>query len=447
MKRIILLLVSFAGFHPLFSQVDFKTFSFDKALEQSQKTGKLIFLQFESADCDRCNEVAAKGFEDKELGEIIQQSFICLKISAGHPDRKRIATLYNKKKEGFGSLFISGDGALVHNYPGSTTFANKYKEEIDKALTKASEGVRLKNLEKMYAEGNRVLGFLEFYMQIRKNLQLNTDTLLDEYVSLLPDDSLGSIRTFAFVISMTPILETKAYEKLGSFYAAINKKNYSSGYPLHPDIKNRIANRSLQKAIAEKDEAFALRIALFSKNIYPKDPGKAAKAYDSRLLDYYNGVNDTTHYLQQATVYYDKYYMNISVDSIRRKDTSNMNQLAKKQVPTLEKKGDSLVKRIQIRYSPETQFLSNQLDNAARKFLELTKDPFYLVKALNWSTKAVELYDSYTAENTHALLLYKNGKKEEAIAWQEKAITLKKSRGLDTKELEKELADMKKGKL
>ncbi|MEJ7671482.1 MAG: hypothetical protein WKF59_01875 [Chitinophagaceae bacterium] len=30
--------------------------------------GKMVFMQFESEDCDQCNEVADKGLENKEVG-------------------------------------------------------------------------------------------------------------------------------------------------------------------------------------------------------------------------------------------------------------------------------------------------------------------------------------------------------------------------------------------
>jgi hypothetical protein len=44
--------------------------------------------------------------------------------------------------------------------------------------------------------------------------------------------------------------------------------------------------------------------------------------------------------------------------------------------------------------------------------------------------------------NTHALLLYKAGKKEDAILWKKKAIEQKKKMGFDTRSLEKELSEM-----
>lgn len=48
-----------------FSQLNFENLSFAAALERSSKTGKLIFLQFESDECLQCNEVADKAFKDK----------------------------------------------------------------------------------------------------------------------------------------------------------------------------------------------------------------------------------------------------------------------------------------------------------------------------------------------------------------------------------------------
>ncbi len=48
-----------------FCQVNFENVSFDGALQKSKQTGKLVFLQFESANCEQCNEVADKAFEDQ----------------------------------------------------------------------------------------------------------------------------------------------------------------------------------------------------------------------------------------------------------------------------------------------------------------------------------------------------------------------------------------------
>jgi len=135
--------------------------------------------------------------------------------------------------------------------------------------------------------------------------------------------------------------------------------------------------------------------------------------------------------------------MDISIDSIRKNDTIKMNELAKKTTAKIEKKGDSVIMRKEISYKSETQSLSNQLSEAARYFWKFTSNQEYLLKAKNWAKKALEFHESFTTQNTYALLLNKIGQKQEAISWQEKAILLKKKYGLDTKSLEKELKEMK----
>ena len=445
MKNNLILLVLSAVFYlQTHAQVSFRNISFDEALKESATKGKLIFIQFESATCTQCNEVADKAFSDAKLGEKMNQSFICLKITNNHPDRQKVAVLFNKTNLSFGSLFVAADGSLIHTYAKSSTMAKSYEEEAEKALAKAGEGNRMKNLEELYKNGNRNLDFLEMYITARKNLQLDTDSLLDEYVTLIPADSLQSKRMFVFLLLMNPIFESVAYRKIEDFYLTINKIKYNYQYPFHASVKSSIANKSMRKAIAEKNEAYALRIADFAKTMYPKDIDKSNKTYNGFLIDYYEGVNNTAKFLQLASEYYDTYYMPIPVDSVKKADTANLNKLAQKQQGTKIKQGDStVVIRKQIMYTSESGKFSSVLTGAARKFLELTDNADYLSRALKWSQKAIAFNETFTAMNVYALLLYKTNNKQEAISWQEKAIALKKKMGYDTKSLEKELSEMK----
>lgn len=445
MKNNLILLVLLTVFHlQTHAQVSFRNISFDEALKESATKGKLIFIQFESATCTQCNEVADKAFSDAKLGEMMNKSFICLKITNNHTDRQKVASLFNKGNSSFGSLFVAADGSLVHTYAKSTTMAKSYEEEAEKALSKAGESVRLKNLEELYKNGNRNLDFLELYITARKNLQLETDKLLDEYVTLIPADSLSSKRMFVFIILMTPLYESVAYQKIEDFYLAVEKRKYNYQYPFKPTVRSSIANKSMRKAIAEKNEPYALRIADFAGKLYPTDLGKAKKTYESFILDYYKGVNDNTKYLQLAASYYDSYYMTIPVDSVKKADTANMNKLARNQQGTKIKQGDStVVIRKEIMFASEAGKFSSELTGAAKKFLEITDNADYLSKALKWSEKAIAFNETFTAMNVYALLLYKTNNKPEAISWQEKAIALKKKMGYDTKSLEKELSEMK----
>ena len=428
-----------------FCQINFENLSFDAALQKSKQTGKLIFLQFESEECQQCNEVASKAFEDKKLSKLLEQTFICIRIDIDHPDRNKIAYQYDRKDESFGSMFLSPEGTLIHDYPGSTTFIKIYEEHINKALTKAGEGVRVSALEKEYKNGNKVPGFMEMLMEMKKELHLETDSLLEDYVNLLPADSLSSLRTLQFIASMAPVLGSKADEKLRANNNLFNQSWYAISPPVRVGINSRIGYKSLKKAILEKNEQYAYRIASFVKATYTGNMSGGQKAFDYKMIEYYRETNDTLKYFKGAINYYDKYFMTISVDSIKKKDSLSLKALFEKQpLPNPSQNG---VVRQTVRISPQTQFYNRNLSNASIFFYKMTDDPQYLATAINWSTRANEFFENYISQNTHALLLYKVGKAEEAIEWQKKAIELKKKQGFDTKNFEKELSDMKKGKL
>ena len=105
------------------AQVNFTSIPIDEALQKAQSEGKIIFLQFEAADCNQCNDVADKGLSDKHVAEKINQTFLCLKIDAQHPDRNKIATTYNINADrGFGTLFIDNNGTVVHKFLKTTSF-------------------------------------------------------------------------------------------------------------------------------------------------------------------------------------------------------------------------------------------------------------------------------------------------------------------------------------
>ena len=445
MKKTIFLTVFLLGTIAAFSQLNFENLSFAAALERSSKTGKLIFLQFESDECLQCNEVADKAFKDKKLSKQLEQTFICIKITIDHPDRNKITYRYDRKDESFGSMFISSDGTLIHDYPGSTTFITTYEEHIDKALNKAGEGIRVSALEKEYKAGNKSPGFMEMLMEIKKGLNLETDSLLEDYVNLLPADSLTSVRTLQFIASMAPVVDSRPDITLRR-NSLFNQSWYTMSLPARVGINSRIGYKSLQKAIREKNEQYAYRVASFTKSTYIGNASTSQKAFDYKLIEFYRETNDTLKYFRSAVEYYDKYFMSVSADSIKKNDTLSLKTFFEKQGLANTTTARNGVFRQAVRVSPQAQFYNRNLNNAASFFYEMTDNPQHLAKAANWSARANEFYESYISQNTLALLLYKAGKEEEAIEWQNKAIELKKKQGFDPKGLEKELSDMKKGK-
>jgi tetratricopeptide (TPR) repeat protein len=241
---------------------------------------------------------------------------------------------------------------------------------------------------------------------------------------------------------MSPVIGSKPDQLLRKNPALCKKVWLSLDLPLRASINNLIISKSLNKAIKEKNESYAYRVAGFARSVN-SNVQSGLKMFDWSMLTYYKGINDTSNYFKEAIRYYDKYYMTVKPDSIKLKDTLTMIKLRDQTTGTVEKRGDSLIKKKQITYSPATQRFTNELNNAAWNFYIMTQNTTYLQKALAWSRRANEFFASFEAMDTYARLLYKTGNKNEAIEWLNKAILLKKSRGFGTQEFDSILQKMK----
>jgi tetratricopeptide (TPR) repeat protein len=135
--------------------------------------------------------------------------------------------------------------------------------------------------------------------------------------------------------------------------------------------------------------------------------------------------------------------MTVTRDSIKKRESD----MLKSRQSTIDSfmKGETKVYTRNITYTPLGQYYTRELNNAAFYFYKTTENPMHIAKALQWSARANELYDSEEAMDTYAHLLFKTGNKAEAIEWLSQAIELRKEHGFNTKLFEDELAKMKDG--
>lgn len=83
------------------------------------------------------------------------------------------------------------------------------------------------------------------------------------------------------------------------------------------------------------------------------------------------------------------------------------------------------------------------LNEFARTIFEKCNDQKYIEQALDWSQRSFKENETPAFMHTYANLLYKAGKKADALAWQEKAMN--KAKGDEKKNYETTLEKMKKG--
>ena len=111
-------------------------------------------------------------------------------------------------------------------------------------------------------------------------MKLSTDALLDEYMELLPQDSLQSIRTLQFIAQLAPILGSKTDKSLHKDGILFNKAWYGMNLQMRIGINRTIIHKSMNKAVREKNEAFAIRTASFARGTYDRNSIAGAKAFE-----------------------------------------------------------------------------------------------------------------------------------------------------------------------
>lgn len=447
MKKIFTLIAIFTSLH-VFAQVKFEKLSLENAIQKAASTGKIVFVQFVSDKCDQCNIVADKAFESIELGKVISKKCVAIKLMVGSADGTYFINRYSAPAAG--TFFISADGELIHWYPRTTTRAEDYISEIDKAYNKITEGkVTLRELNEEWNNNPKNVTAMEANLNKRTNLGLPSDSLLEIYIKRLPDDSLRSVRVLNFIAHQAPSIFSKANNVLHKDGDLFLQAWYVMPLPTRININNRIIYKSMQKAIAEKSRSMANAVAGFSAGTYNNSPAQAApKAYEKQMLDYFVAIKDTSAYLKQAELYFDKYYMTVPVEKIKEQDSLRIKQMLAKAPTDTIKDSNSPAKftiRKGVSFAPQTQFFTSELNRGAWLFYTSTSDEGYLKKALVWAKRSLDFYESPEAMDTYARILYKTGNSQEAIKWQKRAIEIYKERKFPAKEFEQVLAKMERG--
>lgn len=405
----------------------------------------MVLVQYESADCKECNEVADHAFEDKDLAASLSRDFICIKISPAHADRATIASLYSRESESFGTLFIDADKNLVHQYPASTTISLPYIKQAELALQKASGGKSWKALEQQIKNGAAGIETWEQLLQERRTLSLPTDSLLNVYVQMLPADSLQAIRTLQFIAGMAPELKSLADSVLRKDRVLFDKAWYGLNLQKRISINNSIIRKSMQRAIREQNESLALAVANFAKSTFSKNQEGGAKSFDRNMLRYYEQTGDTVRFFTKSVAYYERYFMQVNPDAVKRNDTlreEQLRQTAKKDTQVVDGK---VAIRTVYNFAPNAQNFTRELTEGAAKFYQLTRNPFLISIATEWVRRGLQFYDLPEGWEVYARLLYRQGQQYAAVEAINKAIALRKENGFPAGEQEALLREMKKG--
>lgn len=423
----------------------FRNISFQEALLQSGKEGQILMVHLMSRSCTQCNDVAQNGFSQEPfIQKIAAEKIIATEFSAKDKDWQILTARY-EIPDGLALLFFSPSGELIHRYMASTSGTMVYVQQVDIAKKNLGEIKAMRSFEAAYAEGSRNTDLLKQLIVYRNLIGKDYGPVLDDFVRSLPADSLKSVATLQYIAANAPVLKSYADSVMRSDRDKFSEAWYRMDLPTRVAINNKIIDKSMKIAIKEKSFDKAITVAGFAASVNSNNMARI-KAFNQSMARYSRSVKDTAGYFSYATMLYDRYYMMISVDSIKRKDSLDRMQMinARPQPDFQPNSGNQQVNRT-ISYTPTDQFFAGDLNNGAFSFYTMNAPDSLLRKAMAWSARSLAFNETAANLDTYARLLYKTGKKDSAVHYQKKAVDLQLKSKFPSAEYEKVLKRMQDG--
>ncbi len=429
---------------------DVKTYRTALELAQKQKKPLMLIITVKPTSQMATNIRPNQAIQEADVVAKMKANFVVFEAELTDTAVMKVFSKYNLSK--FPSfLFIHPNQDLFYKDFGYSSDKTKYLNMMDRALALSKEK-SISELTEAYAKDKADTTLLKQLINKRKQNGITDNSqLIEEYVIHLKISDFNQYQTVLFILEAGPQLDGNAYKYSRNNMEVFNKVYQTEPLEARLAINNAIINNSYNAAVITKNKNKASQVANFVRGTWNNDFEKGDKASETRMLAYYSAVKDTASYFRSATNFYDKYYMRLSADSIKKLDEKNKSEAfnkMKRQMPVAntkmvsKEKIDSLIKanpkqritRTEIVGvgSPISQY-SNELNNIAYRFYQTgTKNINHLTKAMIWSKRAIELDPSWPNYDTLAHIYYAMGIHSEALNTQKTAIDLAKKEANNT---------------
>lgn len=442
MKTVCIFLISFLCMEAIHAQKINYESSFEKAKSLAKKQKKPVAILITIVPPVYSPDFM-KGLNDEKVIRKFNSNFINFKADRSDTTASgkiiREYTIYRFPSY----IFLDSKGGFLFTDIAFLSQPQMLLVMADQAIS-ASKEKSLSDYDSIYAAGDYDTAFLKEYISRREKAGLTDNAeLIEKYVNGLKVSDLFKYSEALFILKAGPIADGIAYKM-----ATLNKKLTDSIFRNEP-LADRIAmnnatiTNTMNSAIANKNYSRAIAAANFTRGTW-ENPAEGQKNFSLKILQYYKGIKDTTKYLQQASSFYEIYYMRLTVDSVRKRDSLNY-ITAWKNVREISKTttNNTIVRSFGITYSKDSY--ATELNNAAYTFYQMAGNKSdYLLKAMLWSRRALELSQKSAFYDTYAHLLYRLKFFNEAESMQLKAIETGKAEKIDIKQFQEEYEKIRK---
>lgn len=382
MKTIFLL----AAFIPFLLQAQEKGVQFQHELSWQQVQAKAkaehkyIFMDCFTTWCGPCKFMTAQIFPQESVGDVLNKDFISIKVQLDTTanDNEQVKSWYKDghdiaeqyKVRAYPTyLFFDPNGKLVHLAVGSSP-AEDFIVKVKNAMNPETQYYSL--MEK-YKSGEKDSAFLRKVLLAAQGAydMDNGKDILTAYLKTQPD--LYTKANLEFIRDFTLSTKDKGFAIL---YNDAAKVNAVLGAGVAESITQQIimGEEVYKKFPQSKDEKPDW--TAMDKSLTEKYPALAPEMVAKAKVIWYQHVQDWENYKTVVVNYMTKYGANASV---------------------------------------------SELNNYAWTVFQKCDDMACVSAALNWSKQSFKDNNNPMFIDTYANILYKLGKKDEAIVWEQKA--------------------------
>lgn len=442
MKKLLYLLlwINAAAYAGDTKGIRFTEGTWEQILSEAKAQQKLIFVDMYTTWCAPCKVMDKNVFTNTEVGEKFNASFINYKVDA---ERREGPTLVKKYTiTGYPNyLFVNPEGELVYRAIGSMS-SNRFLAEADKALKAGKEYVPVAAMEKDFREGKRDAAFLYEFLQ-RKKLNNDQGTLiLDEYLKAIPESAHKTEKVLMIISENIGSIDSKAFEILRkSLDRFMNMTPEQQRFVL--DGISKAKRNTFKQAIETKDKVLFERLIEAVRQTAYSEAGFEAEEKQFRL-DFARTTGDADNFRmiasKEGTKLMAKTKEQLAEES--RQKTERFIQNAKAQ--GMKENTAQYIEVLEEMKNNAEKLTALRLNEYAWGYFQLMENKDELETALKWSERSIELFPYPLGLDTYAHLLSKLSRRKEAIKAEKAAIKLAKKQGIDTKEMELALKEIKK---
>ncbi|GAB3050416.1 thioredoxin family protein [Spirosoma pulveris] len=430
--------------------INFESGDWQSVLAKAKQENKLIFLDLFTTWCGPCKWMDQNVYSDAKVGKKYNAAFVNYKTDAQKGEGIELAQKFNV--QAYPSyFFVNADEDVVFVAIGGRP-VEEFIALADEALSTRSEKP-LAAYQAEYELGNRDGAFIKAYLKRLKQMEQPYTDVINDYLACLPAEQREADETLKLLLDYPKVmvLNSRAHELYQANQARVHELMDSMQENQAPPIAIAVM-QTLRQARQQKDaDLFEQAATLLIEHSGRQDDIRSKEVNQQQAfslrMDFYRHVGSAPKLIEVASKYLDSTPMTLSLAGIQQRDQELYEEMMG---PFLRGERDSSkvesFEDMKAYYqSAYSSALAMQLNQGAWAFYELVDEPELLEKALNWAKRSLNIQTHAANLDTYAHLLYKLGRRQEAIEWQTKAVEAE--RDTDQSNSKETLEKMKAGTL